>query len=329
MTWFKVDDTLHSHKKAMRSGVEAMGLWVLAGSWAADQLTDGWVPSYAAERVTANFETLAAALVKAGLWVIGEHDGEPGWWFHEWQERQPTREEILARRKADADRRARWRNGKKTGGVPSESTSDTEGESQGVSRRDASGVSRPVSALPDPTRPDPKDKRKKTLSNQRLDGAPADSEFDAFWAAYPRREAKKGARVSFTKAVKNGTPADVLIAAATRYGAYVVAVGREREKIKIPTSWLNQGCWDDELEADGLAPVMPIEPVAWLRGLWQAADVDPIEKTTRLRYERPDLPVGIDDKQAVADFFRDHRRAWIDSNRNEILDQLAAREAAA
>ncbi|WP_460441021.1 hypothetical protein, partial [Amycolatopsis stemonae] len=152
MTWFKVDDTLHSHKKAMRAGVEAMGLWVLAGSWAADQLTDGWVPSYAAKRIAMNADELADALVKAGLWCTGEHEGEPGWWFHEWDERQPTRDDVLARRKADAERRARWRDGKRPKGDGEPSTPDTEGASQDVSRRDTSGDSRGASALPDPTR---------------------------------------------------------------------------------------------------------------------------------------------------------------------------------
>lgn len=326
MTWFKVDDTLHSHKKAMRAGVEAMGLWVLAGSWAADQLTDGWVPSYAAQRIASNAEDLAARLVKAGLWTPGEYDGEHGWWYHEWAERQPTRDEVLARRRADTERRARWRDGKKPKVDTASSTSDTGGASHDASRRDADVESRQVSALPDPTRPDPKEK--KTSSNRRSDGAPAEAEFAEFWTAYPRREAKKGARASFTKAVKGGTPAADLIGAAQRYAAYVAAVGREREKIKLPTTWLNQGCWDDELDAAGLPPKLTGDPAEWLRGLWQTGDVEPIEKATRLRYERPDLPVGIDDKAEVAMFFRDHRRDWISLHQAAILSQLPKDAAA-
>lgn len=199
MTWFKVDDTLHSHKKAMRAGAEAMGLWVLAGSWAADQLTDGWVPDYAITRWSSHPDELANRLVAAGLWVEGEHDGDKGWWFHEWEERQPTRSDVLVRRKADAERRARWREEKKRrpkvdsptdashrdtetshrDASPGDSQSDTPRESR-VSDdvttadlgflfgddekshrdtpRESQGVSHPASALPDPTRPDPKDK---------------------------------------------------------------------------------------------------------------------------------------------------------------------------
>jgi hypothetical protein len=233
VTWFKVDDTLHSHIKVMRAGVEAMGLWVLAGSWAADQLTDGWVPSYVAQRIAANADELAARLVKAGLWMPGEHDGDRGWWYHEWSERQPTRDDVLARRRADAERHARWRNGRKPNGDTAVAALD----SKMVSRHDTPGDStvepRDESALPDPSRPNQK---KKTSSNRRSDTAAADASFDEFWTAYPRREAKKGARASFAKAVKDGTTAAILVTAARRYGAYVVAVGREREKIKLPTT---------------------------------------------------------------------------------------------
>jgi hypothetical protein len=197
MTWFKVDDTLHSHKKAMRAGTEAMGLWVLAGSWAADQLTDGWVPEYAIYRWSEHSKELAERLVSAGLWKPGEHDGDGGWWFHEWGERQPTREEVEARRKVDADRRARWREEQKRrkaqaasqpvsqyashrDGSQCDNTRDSHRDatvhaisdvtrdsadmlfpaepaevSRGESRRDTNGASRDVSALPDPTRPDP------------------------------------------------------------------------------------------------------------------------------------------------------------------------------
>lgn len=107
MVWFKVDDKLHSHVKAMRAGAEAMGLWVLAGSWAADHLTDGWVPDYAAVRLSAHAEQDAERLVAAGLWVPGEHEGDKGWWFHDWAENgQPTRVAVMAERQYNARKTA-------------------------------------------------------------------------------------------------------------------------------------------------------------------------------------------------------------------------------
>ena len=41
MTWFRVDDTLAMHPKVYAAGNAAMGLWVRAGAWSMQQLTDG------------------------------------------------------------------------------------------------------------------------------------------------------------------------------------------------------------------------------------------------------------------------------------------------
>jgi hypothetical protein len=142
MPWFKVDDHLHDHPKARKAGAEAMGLWVLAGSYAADNLTDGFVPEHTLSRWTRRGKALAQRLVAAGLWFTDTQDDEPGWRFHEWEQRQPMRAAKLAEREARA---AAGRVG---------------GQASGRSRREAntkqvaSGVLEPPSR-PDPTRPDP------------------------------------------------------------------------------------------------------------------------------------------------------------------------------
>lgn len=78
MPWFKVDDGFHCHPKAMRAGNAALGLWTRAGSWAAHQLTDGFIPI----EIVRTYGTVgqANALVQAGLWV----KAEGGYRFHEW-----------------------------------------------------------------------------------------------------------------------------------------------------------------------------------------------------------------------------------------------------
>lgn len=105
VTWFRVDDTLAFHRKALAAGNAAMGLWVRAGSWCAQQLSDGFIPADIA--LTIGTEYQASALVKAGLWDVVEG----GYEFHEWTEegRQPTREDVLARRAADRARKSDWR----------------------------------------------------------------------------------------------------------------------------------------------------------------------------------------------------------------------------
>jgi hypothetical protein len=115
MPWFKVDDGLHAHKKAVKAGVEAMGLWVLAGSWSADLLTDGFVPDYIAARIDPNYKKNAARLVAARLWVPDEHDGDSGWRFHDWKTKQPSSESVLEEREAARTRMQRVRANKKAG----------------------------------------------------------------------------------------------------------------------------------------------------------------------------------------------------------------------
>jgi hypothetical protein len=92
MTWFKVDDKLHDHHKTHAAKKAAMGVWVLAGSWSADNLTDGFIPARVLNRW--GTKTDADRLVEVGLWTPTERKGERGWQFHEWTERQPSRADI-------------------------------------------------------------------------------------------------------------------------------------------------------------------------------------------------------------------------------------------
>lgn len=113
MTWFKVDDNLAFHPKTIAAGNAAMGLWVRAGSWAAQQLTDGYVPTDLARNIGTVAQ--ADALIRSGLWL----PSEAGYDFHEWAApgRQPTRAAVEKRRLAAAKRLQDWRarNGDETG----------------------------------------------------------------------------------------------------------------------------------------------------------------------------------------------------------------------
>lgn len=86
----------------------------------------------------------------------------------------------------------------------------------------------------------------------------SDNDFELFWIEFPRgRKGSKGtAREAFFKATAKATPA-VLIAAAKAYAASEVGRGKY---VKMPATWLNQECWQDDPqswkkleEADGEA----------------------------------------------------------------------------
>lgn len=136
MTWFKVDDKLHDHRKARAAGKSAMGVWVLAGSWSADNLTDGFVPVALLSRWGTRAD--ANKLVAVGLWHVDEQDGEKGWRFHEWTERQPTRSQKLAERAARAE----------AGRLGGQASGRSRGQAK--SKQSASGLVEPP-ARPDPT----------------------------------------------------------------------------------------------------------------------------------------------------------------------------------
>lgn len=104
MSWFKVDDKLHSHPKRHRAGLRAMGLWVAAGSWSSDQLTDGHVPAHMLP-ILGGKPSDAKALVDAGLWIATP----TGWQFHDWDQMNPVRSQVEEQRAKNAAKLARWR----------------------------------------------------------------------------------------------------------------------------------------------------------------------------------------------------------------------------
>jgi hypothetical protein len=103
--WFKVDDGFAFHRKAIKAGNAALGLWVRAGSWCAHQLTDGIVPSEVLP-ILGGTEVDADALVSSGLW----DRTDDGYEFRGWHEYQPMRNEVEANRFATRERQSVFRN---------------------------------------------------------------------------------------------------------------------------------------------------------------------------------------------------------------------------
>ena len=130
MTWFKVDDTLGSHPKARAAGLAAMGLWVTAGAWASQHLTGGFVPDWYVKSWPSG-QKRAANLVQSGLWI----EVDSGYKFHQWEERQPTKEHVESERAAARERQRKHRESKRDAAV-------SHGVTDGVTNRT-------------PTRPDP------------------------------------------------------------------------------------------------------------------------------------------------------------------------------
>lgn len=108
MSWFKVDDKLHSSQKLLRIPrryrLAALGLWTISGSWSADQLTDGKVPDYMVEEWGAT-KALVDWLVKVDLWIPTDE----GTRFKNWGEYQPTKADVENERAKNREKLRKWR----------------------------------------------------------------------------------------------------------------------------------------------------------------------------------------------------------------------------
>jgi hypothetical protein len=240
MTWFKVDDKFHSHNKVRKVLAEepiALALWVVAGSWSSDNLTDGFVPDHQLPwLIPVGAELLAQRLVTAGLWKRVR----AGYQFHEWAtngdgtKRNPTKKEVEEerRKKAEAGR---------MGGVASGKVRSTRQARASAPAKAHSEA--PASLLVEPpTRPG--------TSNEVPRSSPSDSRapdpegFEEFWRMYPprRNSSKADARKAYVRALKAGAdPADILT------GAKAYAEDRRDQDQQFTAhaaTWLNGKRWE-------------------------------------------------------------------------------------
>lgn len=227
MPYGRLYDDLHKHKKTRRalSGGErprdasTMGLWVLANSWCIENYgTDGWVPAWELEGWDSDAESLSARLVEAGYWIPETVDGEPGFRFADWLDRQKSGQQIDAEKEAARERMARVRaNSKRTTAARSAQVHDVDTDTD----------------------------KKNTPARKR---AETDPDFEAFWSEYPRKTAKAAAAKAYAKARKT-TDADALASGLRASVAHWTATRTEPQYVPHATTWLNQGRWEDDTQA--------------------------------------------------------------------------------
>ncbi len=84
---------------------------------------------------------------------------------------------------------------------------------------------------------------------------PTSQGFEDFWAVYPKKVGKRAAQIAFTKALKRGAEAEVMVENAL---AYRNDPNRNPDYTALPTTWLNQDRWLDEPDS----PSMPVVDLA-------------------------------------------------------------------
>lgn len=235
MSWFKVDDSFWCHPKVIGLSDAATALWVRAGSWSCQLLTDGAVPSGALLTMRST-QDAASELVREGLW----DETETGWQFHDWDEFQPSAAAVKEKRARDRER--------KRTAAGSESRA-TNGRFQADSARNPDG------SLVEVTAPEPEPL---TSSNEEV----TTEKFDEFWSAYPSSKDKKAALTKWKAAVKRTDP-DTIIDGAKRYAESVK--GKDPTYIKYAKTWLNNDGWAETyLPAEPERPVYNDDEYAWM-----------------------------------------------------------------
>lgn len=146
MAWFKVDDRLPNSRKLLRIPrryrFACLGLWTLAGAWSAGQETDGVIPDHMLEEWGAP-KPLIEWLVTVDLWVAYPEGTDAKVRFKNWDDYQPTKQELEHKREKNREKLRHWRDRNRVTG------SDV----TGFVTEDVTGLVTPPPTRPDPTRP--------------------------------------------------------------------------------------------------------------------------------------------------------------------------------
>ncbi|MFD8611046.1 mucin-2 [Streptomyces sp. NPDC059631] len=291
MSWFKVDDTAHSHPKIMKATNAALGLWLRAGSYAAQHLTDGIVPGVVAQAY--GTAPQVRKLLGVGLWHEHGHTcprcAQPpagDYVIHDYHVYNPTRGAEQDRRQAAAERQKRAREKAAAARNGSESTANRprndeqtetkktefpwnqdafpdETAGQGYSSQsDGAGQSR--SPRPDPTRSTSYGGTNPPTPHDRPGPAgPAETLLARWWETYGRTTAQSRNTIgrAIADALGNGLDPATLWAALDRLGALSKPVTGGTLQFALA-----------ELKKPG-ADVIPLDPTAPRKGrVAQSAD---------------------------------------------------------
>ena len=157
-----------------------------------------------------------------------------GWMIHDFGEHQTTTADIEAKREA----------GRKGGLAKAEqSASKPVAPATKVLEQNASNSLAKTETETETS--------KKTSST----AAPS-KEFDQFWATYPRKVGKEAARKAYAKAMTKTTQARIMQSVED---LRIRVAGKDPNFTPHPSTWLNEGRWDDEVEAPQQARNVPAQ----------------------------------------------------------------------
>lgn len=245
MAWVRIDDQFTDHPKVVEVGPLAECLFVRGLTYAARYLTDGFVPASHLRRM-GDMDAIeeAGRLVRVGLW----HDADGGYRIHDYLDYQPSAEKVKAEREAARQRMGKARSGKAEANNQPRSP-EVHANFNGTSDNP---TPTPIPVVPDGTREGDKSPSPSTAKDH-------ERRFESFWAAYPRRVGKADALKAWKRIKPNDELAQEMIAAIERQSTSPQWLRDGGQYIPHPSTWLNQGRWEDEVNAGSLT-VMSNDP---------------------------------------------------------------------
>jgi len=106
MPWVKLTDDWYDNPKFQPVSGLGRLLWVYGLTWSCRNMRDGFVSYQAVRQLSVDLgvdgSVLAGELVEAGLW----HEADGGYTIHGYLDFNRSREDIIAGRRKDADRKS-------------------------------------------------------------------------------------------------------------------------------------------------------------------------------------------------------------------------------
>lgn len=110
MPWARLDDNFTDHPKVSGLSLAAIGLWTLALSHAARYQTDGFIDARVMDGLARRGGRRRRHLIDelVGARLVDQDEG--GYWFHDFLQYNPSREQIARTRQIDSRKKALRRN---------------------------------------------------------------------------------------------------------------------------------------------------------------------------------------------------------------------------
>lgn len=241
--FFKLTNGFPEHWKVEEVGGDAGWLHVCALAYCSRNLTDGLIPISLVPRLSdrENPKQLARALLDVGLWHAAGHECKKcvqpdarHYVIHDYLDHQTSAERA---RETSAKRAIAGQRGGKAKAAGNKLPSNLPGRGYD----DASSKS-----LAEEEQEEELHKKKTSSSSRRRRNTrPVAARFEDFYRVYPRREAPADAEVAWTKAIEDvGADPQTVIDAAISYA--MARKGKDPTYTKLPATWLNKRCWEDE-----------------------------------------------------------------------------------